>query len=314
MTWVIEVKSNYEVLGLPENATLEDVERKYGALIRQYKKRVDEKGQTYEDLEYYRAITKAYNELTGKNQNLEDDNPTSIIPYSVRKRFEIIQAHLSQYYFAIFAVILLLAMGTLFILQYRDNRKTDFGIKFVGAFSVANPTDFNEEIVKRSKVTKYPVISFFTVTTETQLTPAVQSQATSFLSQLMVGKNLDVILLDKESYDAYVRQGAFLALDDILKEYSDREWYDSLRKFDYKLNPDIEEGMQPVEAVYGVDVTNTTFFDGTSLEWLHDVDKGQEKVMILTIARTSMNKEKAIDFMIEILDTMKLEQNEENSQ
>ncbi|NLN04136.1 MAG: hypothetical protein GX166_04860 [Clostridiaceae bacterium] len=305
---MIEVKSNYEVLGLPEDASLEDVERKYGALIRQYKRRVDEKGQTYEDLEYYRTITKAYNEITGKNYNLEDENPTSIIPYSVRRRFEIIQAHLSQYYFAIFAAVLLLAMGTLFFLQYKDNLKTDFGIKFVGAFTVDNPTKFNEEIVNRSNVIKNPVISFFTVTTETQLTPAVQSQATAFLSQLMVGKNLDVILIDKESYDAYVRQGAFLALDDILIEFSDREWYDSLVLYDYKKNPDVEEGKQPEEAVYGVDVTNTSFFEGTSLEWLHDVEKGQEKVMILTIARTSKNKEKAIDFMIEILDTMKLEQ------
>lgn len=309
MTWVIEVKSNYEVLGLPEGASLEDVERKYGALIRQYRKKVDEKGETYEDLEYYRTITKAYDEITGKKHYLEDDNPTSIIPYKVRRRFEIIQAHLSQYYFAILAVIVLLVMGTLFILQYRDNLKNDFGIKFVGAFSVDNPTAFNDEIVNRSKVTMNPVISFFTVTTETQMTPAVQSQATSFLSQLMVGKNLDVILTDKESYEAYVKQGAFLALDEILKEYSDREWYKSLIYFDFKRDPNVEKEKQPEEAIYGVDVTNTTFFEGTSLKWLHDVDKGQEKVMILTIARTSKNKDKAIDFMIEILETMKLDQN-----
>ena len=61
--WLVEQKSNYEILGLSENADKELVERKYGALLRQYKQRTDEYGATNEDLSYYNEITKAYNEI-----------------------------------------------------------------------------------------------------------------------------------------------------------------------------------------------------------------------------------------------------------
>ena len=298
-------------MGLPENASVKEVERKYGALLRQYKKRVDEKGTTYEDLEYYKKITMAYDASTGKKHDLEDENPTSIIPFKIRKRFEIIQAHLSQYYFAIFAVVILLTLGVLFVLQNKDNVKTDFGIKFVGAFSVDNPMAFNEEVTKKSNVTNKPIISFFTVTTATEYSPKVQREAESFLAQLWVGKGLDIILIDKESYDVYAKQGAFLALDDILDQYTDKEWYSSLKLYGYKLDPQLKEEQQPQEAIYGIDVSNASFFNDTSLNWLHDTEKGQEKIMIFTIAKTTKNKEKAIDFMIEVLDTLEIEQIDE---
>lgn len=245
------MKSNYEILGLPENAQIKDVERKYGALIRQYKQRVDEKGATYEDLEYYRTITQAYDEITGKKHDLTDENPTSIVPYKIRRRFEIIDAHLRQYYFVIFIAVILVTMGILFYLQNKDKAKNDFTLKFVGAFSSQNPIAFSEELASKTDVFEYPAVSFFTVTTDTQFSPDVYRESDSFFAQLRVGRVLDVILLDKESYDIYVKQAAFLPLDDILEEYKDSEWYNSLKLYEFKKDPNVKEE-QPPEAIYGI--------------------------------------------------------------
>lgn len=297
------MKSNYEILGLPENAQLKDVEAKYGALLRQYKQRVDEKGATYEDLEYYRTITHAYDEITGKVHDLSDENPTSIVPYKIRKRLEIIDANLRHYYFGIFIVVIMISLGILFYFQYKDNRKTDFTLKFVGAFSVLDPMKFSDEVADKTDVFDYPLVSFFTVTTDTQFSPDVYRESDAFFAQLRVGRVLDVILLDKESYDIYVKQAAFLPLDDILEEYKDSSWYDSLILYEFIPDPNKQEE-QPPKAIYGIDITDAGFFDDTSLEWLHDTDKGQEKRMILTIARTSKRKNKAIEFMEELLNTL----------
>ena len=77
--------TDYETLNLPENAPREMVERKYGALLRAYKQRTDEYGVTEEDLAYYRRITEAYDRLVGTVHDYSDPNPTSMIPYKVRK-------------------------------------------------------------------------------------------------------------------------------------------------------------------------------------------------------------------------------------
>lgn len=289
------MKNNYEILGLSDGAPLEEVERKYGALLRQYKRRVDNRGATYEDLEYYQTITSAYNEITGKNRPVGDTNPSSIIPFKIRDRFEKIMAHVSHYSFLIFAVLITSVLIITFLYQTKDNKNIDLGIKFVGAFSTQNQIQLNEEITNKSEVTKKPVISFFTVTTDSVITPSIKAEAESFLAQLWVGTYLDIILIDKESYDVYLKQGAFYRLDDIAKDLN----LDSTKLLEYKKKnqEELEDG------IYGIDITDYNFFDGMSLEWLYDQEKGQEKIMILTIARTSKNKDKAIEFLKEIINS-----------
>ena len=130
-----EQKNPYQILGLPENADRELVEKKYGALVRQYKQRTDEYGTTNEDLDYYNEITKAYNEIMGIDGDYTDTDPTNIIPYSIRKKWHKISSFFDSYKLLICGGLLIVVIGVLTYLQLKDASKQDLYIKFVGAFS-----------------------------------------------------------------------------------------------------------------------------------------------------------------------------------
>ena len=91
-------------------------------------------------------------------------------------------------------------------------------IKFVGAYGAKSENALKDHIDKKSEAVDNVQLSFYTVTTGTSFDQSSQSQATAFLSQLMAG-SLDVVLIDKESFDVYVSQKAFKDIQFFIKEY-----------------------------------------------------------------------------------------------
>ena len=298
------MKTNYEILGLPENAPLEIVEKKYGALIRQYNQRTAEHGATYQDIEYYRSITKAYDELTGKNHDLSDENPGSVIPYKVRKKLGKIGAFFSTYKLLFLFIGLVIALIVIFFLQ-RNVKKEDLYIKVLGAYGSKNTDALCEEIDKKSNVTDSSLINFFTVTTSTEYSQAKESEATQFIAQYRAGY-IDVILTDKESYEAYVDDFVFLKLDDFLEQHKGEAAFEGLSYYTYE-KPADGTGREPESGIYGIDITECHFFDGMQFEWYYDLEKGQQKTLILTLARSSKRPEKAREFAIELIESLKQE-------
>lgn len=288
------MKSNYEILGLPEGSDKKVVEKKYGALLRQYKQRTDEAGVTDEDAAYYETITRAYDSIMGYTHDYSDDDPTSVIPRPIRRAWSKWCIFFDHYRLLLFLGIFLVALGTMIFLQLRDNRKEDLMVKFVGAYSTLDTKQFHEEVAAKSQTTDYPTISFFTVTTDTVMNPSAQSQATQFYAQLLQG-TLDVILLDRESYDVYVEEMAFLPLDAYLDDFSSLPGYSSDKVLSYEPS---EESKVPA-GVYGIDITECGFFDGTQLDWLHAGE--QKKSMILTICYKTKRKDQALSFAKELM-------------
>ncbi len=291
------------ILGLPEDADDEAVKFRYGALLRQYKKKVDEYGSTYEDLAYYRKITAAYDTVFGFTHDFADDNPTSPIPFKIRKRFGKFATWFEQYRLVVMLGAVIILLAVVFIVQNVNRDKTDMKLKFVGAYMQSLDVNLTKQLDEKSEVFDNAQITFFTVTTETNMLDAqARAAAESFLGQLMADGQLDVVLIDKESYEVYVRQYAFMALDEIYQKYCETH-SDSylLEIYEYDSFLD-DEGMIVVpQGIYGIDVSSTKFFEDTGLVWLYNSEKGQEKTMIFCIARRSNNVEKSAEFLDELL-------------
>ncbi len=300
------IRSNYEILGLPEGAAPSQVERKYGALLRQYKQKTDEYGTTNEDLAYYKEITSAYETILGKpRSDYSDTNPTSIIPYKVRRFWGKLCARIDLYKLPICGAVLIAVIGVLVFFQLRDANHEDISIKFAGAFNAFDTGKLSAEIAERSETVQSPLVSFYTVTTSTSMQDSLaQSQANQFRAQLFGGQ-MDIILVDQESFEACIREAAFLRLDDFIAEYSENEAYadlfaalsDSGRLCAY--TP--AEGDPQLPGIYGIDITDSAFFDETSLLWQYSEDAGQERTMILTICRSSKRMDIAKRFAAELV-------------
>lgn len=269
-------------------------------LLRQYKRRVDEKGTTYEDLEYYNHITKAYDTIMGFSHDYSDDNPTSPIPYKVRKAWGKWCTVFDQYKLAFLMAAVILCLGVMFVIQTGKNGEEDIAVKFVGAYMADDEKRLVENLNARAGSFDNVQLSFFSVTTATdEFDSAAKTQATAFLSQLMAGA-VDVVLIDKESFDVYVTQTAFLKLDDYIEAYY-KKTGDSgkLRIFEYESEE--ENGVSVEHGIYGIEVSDSAFFNDLGLKWLYDEEKGQEKTMIFTICRTSKRADTAWSFGEELI-------------
>lgn len=293
----------FKILGLPVDATDDAVKTRYGALLRQYKRKVDEYGATYDDLAYYRRITAAYDKIFGFSHDFADDNPTSPIPYKYRRKFGKFLTWLEQYRLLVMLVAVIILLVVVFSVQFFGRDRSDIKLKFVGAFRQRLDVNLAQKLDEKSEVFDNAQITFFECTTKsTLLDYNLRYTAEVFYGQLMANGQLDVVLIDKDSFDVYVKNYSFLPLDDIWSEYSDTHDDSYLVEvYDYGSDDDPESKVTIPHAIYGIDVTDTTFFEDTGLEWLYDEAAGQQRSMIFCIARRSNNVDRSVQFLEELL-------------
>ena len=292
---------DYKILGLEEGTDRETVERKYGAMLRAYKSRTDEHGATDEDMEYYRTITQAYDNIVGTVHDFSDPNPTSPLPFKFRNFFYKLSARLDHYKFIIFAVLITAVLGLLIYFQVRDSRKDDLYVKYVGAYYALNPGNLETELAKKSQVIKSPQVSFFSVTVNSTLNDKeTANAAVAFRAQFVAG-SIDMIFIDKDNFDVYASQYAFLPLDDFINENKSDPAFANLEFHRYENTG--EEDMVP-SGIYGIEFTSegSAYFENTSLTWLNDEISGQERSMILCVCRMSKNKDHALEYIKELVD------------
>ena len=295
----------YEILGLPEGADKATIEKKYGILVRQYKARTDEHGVTDEDAKYYQTITEAYNILTGRDPNNFDDNPTSVIPYPVRRFFGKLATLFDQYKLVCFIIIFLVTVAIIVIVQSRTVTEYDLNIKVIGSFDTLDEAKFSKKIAEKSEVSDSASCSFYTITTSSGYSTENLNNATQFQTQLISGY-LDIIIMDYEGWLAYRNQKAFYRLDDILskKEFDGVRGKFKLVEYEQPFD-ETGKAVGPEDGIYAIDVTETKYFDDfkdSPLEWLNDEKAGQERCMYIAIAGTTQHLETAEKYLLEFLE------------
>lgn len=283
------MKSNYEILGLSDNASTELVKRKYDALCRQYKQKT-EKGVSEDDALYYEEITSAYNSIMGYDKHAS-------LPVSPLRRFsESVSAFFNQYFFIIAVVGVLIIFGITVFYQMQIAKKDDLGIKFVGAYSSSDVSKLQDELNAKFESVQSPTLSFFTVYEKTNINRAVLNNQQKFILELSRG-TVDVLFVDKDVYDAYVCKGAFYRLDDYIKNNNrEADWSRlNLLKYTPKEDETVAEG------TYGIDVKNATFLEGMTFNWL---DESEDKTMILVICNSSKLIDNSFKFTEEVISTI----------
>ncbi|MBP3392360.1 MAG: hypothetical protein J6L76_06195 [Clostridia bacterium] len=291
--------TDYETLNLPENAPKEMVERKYGALLRAYKQRTDEYGVTEEDLAYYRRITEAYDRLVGTVHDYSDPNPTSVIPYKVRRVFYKFSANFEHYKFLLMALCLVAALVTIVVIQIREVEHHDLNIKFTGAYTTINQSELIAQMNEKSDTCENPDVTFFTVSEETEMDSESQGAALQFRLQFLSGA-VDMVFIDRANFDVYVQDLVFLDLTEFIDSNKNNPAFQGL---EYITHTNQGEDDKLPSGIYGIEFTQRggLYFEDTQLQWINDYLEGQERSMILSICRKAQNRQEAQEYLTEII-------------
>lgn len=295
-------KNDYEILGIPEDSDKKIVKDRYDLLIKQYKYKTDEYGTTNEDLTYYNSITEAYDRIMGITHDYSDPNPTSIIPYPIRKLWYKIDTKLDGYQMLIMGVFLILCLIGIITYQIVSEPDYDIKVKFVGAFESMNTVQVCDSIEESLDTDMELSASFFTVIEDvTIMDNHAKNSAVQFRSQTMAGA-LDVILIDVENLDVYIDDYMFLNLNDYVDKIKSNpetaKLLDGVQFYTYENKGETD---RLAGGIYGIYVTDTPVFsqESTGLMWGYDEER---RTMIATVCRTSENQDKALDFITMLLE------------
>jgi hypothetical protein len=267
----MDLKRAYEVLGLPEDATREQVEQKYFLLLKKAKAQQIELDE----------ITLAYKTIVG----------VELEKASTEKKQGRISYFFYYYKFHLMIAIIVVIAASFTIKDYIDRKNEeaskpplDLTVTLFGNFYSPDGTDpeLAANLLALVPEWKRIDVSVHYMPKELRSEQDMALQQKSML--ILMTEKLDLMILNEKTFDQFARQGAFMPLDSLsfwAKLKDDKRVRSAL--------PEDAAAPRP----YGVDITDTPLLKGTS------ADVPEER-KILAIRFEPQHREQAIR-MLELL-------------
>jgi len=254
----LDTNKAYEVLGVNQDATRDEISKRYGVLTRKFRTiEKDENGYTIED------ITKAYNLLMGitfvdraeeERQRALRENPPILSRITKKDPVEIENfLHYHKIKFIVGAIILV----TLFSLvrSCLTNVPPDFNLVFYG-----NILTDSEEKISNDIISNHPDITAPSVEVLTLMTgdPEYEAAMRMKMAAMVASQDIDIIILDEATFKETAAQGMFLSLDDLINElgFPEEAYVEAaIRLEDPQGGGPLFEDPQK----YGIDITSSEF-------------------------------------------------------
>ncbi|NLY18912.1 MAG: hypothetical protein GX045_08195 [Clostridiaceae bacterium] len=247
-----------KILGVNQDATKDEIAKRYGVLARKFRTiEKDENGYTIED------ITKAYNLLMGityidkaeeERQRALRENPP--ILSRILKKDPVKVENFLHYYKIYFIVgaILLVALFSL-VRSCITNVPPDFYMVFYG-----NIYTDSEEKISNDLINNYPDITAPSVEVLPLMSgdPQYEAAIRMKMAAMTATREIDIILLDEETFKESALQGMFHPLDDFVNELDFPE--EAYIKASARIG-ETEDGKPVFEEAkkYGIDITDSEF-------------------------------------------------------
>ncbi|NJD03156.1 MAG: hypothetical protein FIA99_11330 [Ruminiclostridium sp.] len=246
---MIDKKEAYKILGLADNASRNDIERRYAIILKKYRMESAE-GQDGSEAVDIDKITGAYSLLMGYVEpqpevELKAPNPLlKKLGIDGKKAGNFFHYHKIHIIVGIIALIVLAAT----IRGCVTRVDPDFNIAFMGQLYF-NETDVLKETIKKEipeiKEPGFDGAFLSKDSTDGQQEYAMQMKA----MVLFAAGDIDLFILDKESFDRFVQQGVFTNLDEIAPRLGIENEISKLYKMKLEDNT--------TEHIYGIDISNS---------------------------------------------------------
>jgi len=252
-------KKALDILELPQDATIEDIEKRIQVLYRKFRStEKDERGYTFRD------IDEAYRTLKGisfsdpeeeekKRKRRERPNPVFKL---LRIDEEKARNFIYYYKWHALAIIGVIILAVLTIRSVINKVDPDLKILIAGKIYVEDTSSLASRIDEVLETVNNAQVQNIYLTGEMN-TQADIAYETKFTVELTAGNN-DIFIIDEEKYFMLAKQGAFRPVGEIIGDL------DSLG-IDEKLNEDLmvamelDDGETYEPALYGIDVTGNKY-------------------------------------------------------
>ncbi|MNO61417.1 hypothetical protein D3C76_520640 [compost metagenome] len=294
-----ELKNAYELLGLPENASREEVEKAFDIELRKSKARHNGNTSGTSGASDFEQKLKAYKLITGHEDRKK-------LEMKSRERFEkwgkfagtaekmddFLRFHKTKVIIGVIAAIILI-IGLNSYMNHREEQQRlaslppiDLSIMFLGNFA-SDPAYEDEEALGFAMAEPFPDWSRFE-TTVTYIPPRTENMTSAELAfqqkamALLSTEEPDIYIMDQASFE-WLSTGGIL-------ENLDTAYNDQLKSL-ITNDADIKKAQSEDDTephVYGIRVTDTKLADQLPIV---------KEDMIITLRVGTANKEKAIQFI-----------------
>jgi hypothetical protein len=211
---MLDMKQAYSILGLEENALLEEVEKRYTVLLMRNKNRSDETALAAGE-PTMAQVTEAYNFIKGAaiQEEIKQKEPKNATIGRIGHIYEYYRWHIIG---TILVIVLIFYTGSS-ILENRNEEKriarADLKVTFFTDFQVQDPQPFEVKLLEGLKDWKdiHLVNQYAPTNPKDEYGMAMLQKA--MIS--MAADKADLYIIDKANFDKFGAQGAFLNLQEI---------------------------------------------------------------------------------------------------
>lgn len=255
-----DIKDAYEVLGLSENASKEDIEKRYSILLRKYKNvGIDDKENNENLNDEFERIINAYNLLMGF-ETPEDKNVTPKKPNPILKWLGIDQKKFENFIHYYKFHILGGVAATIFLISIIHsivtNTDPDVNVAFVGSIFCQDTETFKEKVM--DAIPDLNAVGTDSAIMFEDMNGQMEIASNMKITILFSAADTDVFIIDKEQFDRFVQHGAFEKLDKLAEELKIEE--SGVKVYRAKAEEDEQEH------IYGIDLTQNAVLKECGIE------------------------------------------------
>ncbi len=254
---MLDAKRAHEILGVGKNASKNDIERRYSIILKKHRMAAAE-GQENAEAVDIDEVTAAYSLLMG----YVEPETEAKAPNPLLKKVGIDEKKAGNFFHyykihIIIGIIALIVIGAT-VRGCVTRVDPDFNIAFLGSLYF-NETDVLKDTIKKEipEIKEPGFDGAFIGTGDSaggQQEYAMQMKA----MVLFAAADVDLFILDKENFEKYVDQGAFISLDEI----APRLGIDSEKSKPYTLKTNDD----PAKHIYGIDISKSEVLKNANIQ------------------------------------------------
>ncbi|MBU5440646.1 hypothetical protein [Paenibacillus sp. MSJ-34] len=284
-----DLKKAYEILGLSEDATKEEVEKRYFLLIRKDRARKNRSNDDEDSAETVtiEQVNQAYKTITQYEQKLQDEGKPQRSVFASRLD------HFFHYYkFHVLGAILLVVLIAYFVNSMIDQRQQraaeallppeNLSVMYLGEFYSEDLDKAQESILQAFPSWERVGVSITYFPQEAKDPYDIAMQQKSMIT-LMTEKP-DIYITDQYNFERLRDQGLFLRLDEL---ESSLKSLDDSAVYRYRAEGDESEH------IYGIDMSDIPF--------LNDIPVSAAKEKVVTVRTDAPNKANALAFIQKLI-------------
>lgn len=247
----------YEILGLKQGASQNDIEKRFSILLKKYKMSTieTEEGQSEESINIDEA-TNAYNVLMGYEVEIPPEPYKK--PNFIYKKLGVDEKKARNFFHyhkfhIIISIIALIVIATT-VRSCVNRVEPDVNLAFIGNLY------YDSEVVKATLLPKLPEFKEIGID-GAYLSPDGKGEQEMAMQTkkmvLLAAGDVDIYILDKANFDSVAKQGAFVNIDKLVETLN----IDLEKNKEYIVKTEDE----PSSHLYGIDISSSKLLETTKV-------------------------------------------------